>query len=207
MSVKKLEQYHIILASQSPRRKELLGRLHIPFEVLAANGEEKIQDGASMPADTAMNLARQKAEEVYTLKQAECRCTEQPLLVIGADTIVVFQGQILGKPQCREHACEMLHMLSGNMHQVITGVCMIQEIHASRMEKYCFYEMTEVTFMHLTDGEIQEYVDSGDSDDKAGGYGIQGDFSRYVQGIRGDYNTVVGLPLARIYRQLKEMPL
>lgn len=202
-----LEQYHIVLASQSPRRRELFGRLHVPFLVLPAKGEETVQ--GELPEDIVMNLARQKAEEVYGLKKADFEGERQPLLVIGADTIVVFEKRILGKPQSRENACEMLRMLSGKSHQVYTGVCILRELQSGmggqthRQAKCCFFEKTDVSFAELTDEEIWEYIDSGDSFDKAGGYGIQGDFSVYVRGISGDYNNVVGLPLARLYQELK----
>ncbi len=197
-----LEQYHIVLASQSPRRRELLGRLHIPFDILPAKGEEKVQDGS--PENVVMDLARQKAVEVYDLKQDDSGM-EKPLFVIGADTIVVFAGQILGKPRDREHAYEMLRMLSGTTHQVYTGVCLIQGGAASEAVEHCFYEKTDVNFALLTDEEIWDYIDSGDSFDKAGGYGIQGDFAVYVKEIHGDYNNVVGLPVARLYQEMKGM--
>lgn len=190
-----LEMYHIILASQSPRRRELLGRLHIPFEVVPAVGEEKAH--GESPQDIVMHLARQKAEEVYFSKQKAC--DGSPLLVIGADTIVVFENQVLGKPGDRDSAYAMLDMLSGNTHQVYTGVCIMKgdTVH-------CFYEKTDVTFARLTAEELWAYIDSGDSFDKAGGYGIQGDFAVYVKEISGDYNNVVGLPVARLYQELKE---
>lgn len=197
-----LEQYHIVLASQSPRRRELLGRLHLPFSVLPAKGEEKVQDGS--PDNIVMDLARQKAAEVYALKQDDSG-REKPLFIMGADTIVVYDNQILGKPQDREHAYEMLRMLSGTTHQVYTGVCMIREDIASEAVEHCFYEITDVSFAQLTDEEIWDYIDSGDSFDKAGGYGIQGDFAVYVKEIHGDYNNVVGLPVARLYQEMKGM--
>ena len=197
-----LEQYQIVLASQSPRRKELLGRLHIPFSVLPAKGEEKIQDGS--PETIVMDLAKQKAAEIYGFKQGE-NDREKPLFIIGADTIVVFEGQILGKPQDREHAYEMLRMLSGNTHQVYTGVCLIQENVGSEEVEHYFYEKTDVSFTQLTDEEIWDYIGSGDSFDKAGGYGVQGDFAVYVREIQGDYNNVVGLPVARLYQEMKGM--
>lgn len=192
-----LEQYQIVLASQSPRRKELLGKLNISYEVMPAKGEEKLYGDA--PEKVVMNLASQKAKEVYELKTRNTGGTGLPLLVIGADTIVVYEGQILGKPKDREEAQAMLHMLSGKTHQVYTGVCVVTET------QHCFYEKTDVTFAKLTDEEIEDYVDSGDSFDKAGGYGIQGDFAVYVKEIRGDYNNVVGLPVARLYQELKEL--
>lgn len=197
----RLEKYHIVLASQSPRRRELFGRLHIPFEVLPATGEEEMH--GDLPEEIVMHLARQKAEEVYALKQDDRERAEQPLLLIGADTIVVFGDQILGKPQDRQHAYEMLSMLSGQTHQVYTGICIVTGMPGAEPRKHCFYEQTDVTFVRLTEEEIWAYIDSGDPFDKAGGYGIQGDFSLYVEAIRGSYNNVVGLPVARLYQELK----
>lgn len=197
-----LEQYHIVLASQSPRRQELLGRLHLSFSVLPAKGEEKVQDGT--PENVVMDLARQKAAEVFALKLDDDG-REKPLFIIGADTIVVFDNQILGKPRDREHAYEMLRMLSGRTHQVYTGVCLIRGSAMSEAVEHCFYEKTDVSFASLTDEEIWDYIDSGDSFDKAGGYGIQGDFAVYVKEIHGDYNNVVGLPVARLYQEMKGM--
>lgn len=196
-----LEQYHIVLASQSPRRKELLGRLHIPFSVLPAKREEIIQDGP--PEIVVMDLAKQKAAEIYDLKRDDDR--EKARFIIAADTIVVFAGQILGKPRDREHAYEMLRMLSGTTHQVYTGVCLIREDVGSEAVEHCFYEKTDVRFARLTEEEIWDYIDSGDPFDKAGGYGIQGDFAVYVREIQGDYNNVVGLPVARLYQEMKGM--
>lgn len=197
-----LEQYQIILASQSPRRKELLGRLHIPFSVLPAKGEEKMQDGS--PENIVMDLAKQKAVEIYGLKQSD-NDREKLRFIISADTIVVYEGQILGKPRDREHAYEMLRMLSGNTHQVYTGVCLIREGVELETVEHCFYEKTDVSFASLTDEEIWDYIDSGDPFDKAGGYGIQGDFAVYVTEIRGNYNNVVGLPVACLYQEMKGM--
>lgn len=198
-----LERYHIVLASQSPRRRELLGRLNVVYEVLAAKGEEQIHGGS--PEEIVVHLARQKAEEVYELKKGNGDCEEQPLLVIGADTIVVYENQILGKPQGKVDAYEMLHMLSGKKHQVYTGVCIVRETVAAEVQRHCFYEKTDVVFARLSDTEIWDYINSGDCFDKAGGYGIQGDFAAYVKGINGDYNNVVGLPVARLYQELKEL--
>lgn len=192
-----LKQYQIVLASQSPRRKELLGKLNVTYEVLPAKGEEKLC--GDTPEKVVMHLASRKAKEVYEMKTGNIDGAGLPLLVIGADTIVVYDGQILGKPGNREEAMSMLRMLSGKTHQVYTGVCIMTE------KQHCFYEKTDVTFAKLTDEEIWEYIDSGDSFDKAGGYGIQGDFAVYVKEIHGDYNNVVGLPVARLYKELKEL--
>ncbi len=205
MLQKILENYQIVLASQSPRRKELLGRLHLPFEILPATGEEQIH--AVSPEKVVLELARQKADEVYLRKQDDGSCDQRRLLVIGADTIVVYQNQILGKPQSREHACKMLHLLSGTTHQVYTGICIILDSSKGEVIRHSFYEKTEVSFAALSEEEILHYIESGDPFDKAGSYGIQGDFAVYVRGINGDYNNVVGLPVARLYQELKTILL
>lgn len=199
------EKYQIVLASQSPRRKELLERLHLPFEIIPARGEEQIH--ADQPENVVLELARQKADEVYLRKQDDNSCDQWYLLVIGADTIVVYQNQILGKPRSREHAYEMLHMLSGTTHQVYTGICIVLGSCDGEVKRHQFYEKTEVAFAALTDEEILHYIESGDPFDKAGAYGIQGDFAVYVRGISGDYNNVVGLPVARLYQELKRILL
>lgn len=200
---KALEKYQVVLASQSPRRKELLGKLRLPFEILPAKGEEKIS--GHEPERAVMGLARQKAEEVYHCKKEEKDSVDRLFLVIGADTVVAYQNQILGKPRDREQACEMLHLLSGSTHQVYTGMCIVRDIPGGGMTHYSFYEKTDVKFVRLSDAEIRGYIDSGDPFDKAGGYGIQGEFAVYVQGICGDYNNVVGMPVARLYQELKRI--
>lgn len=198
-----LEKYQIVLASQSPRRKELLGRLHLPFEIIPARGEEQVH--ADRPENVVLELARQKADEVYLRKHDNKSCDQRHLLVIGADTIVVYQNQILGKPRSREHAYEMLHMLSGTAHQVYTGICIVLDSRNGEVIRHQFYEKTEVVFAALMDEEIIHYIKSGDPFDKAGAYGIQGDFAVYVREISGDYNNVVGLPIARLYQELKRI--
>lgn len=178
-----------ILASKSPRRRELLAQAGYTFAIEPAVGEE-VKVGSSTD-EIVINLARQKAEKVYHKHEGEL------VLVIGADTIVVYEGEILGKPADRADAKRMLSMLSGKTHQVFTGVCLIGE------QIKTFYERTDVTFYDLTDDEIEKYVMSGDCDDKAGAYGIQGAFAIHVRRIDGDYNNVVGLPIARLYQEMK----
>ncbi len=180
----------MILASKSPRRRELLSQAGYTFSIEPAVAEE-IQIGDT-PAEIVMNLAKQKATEIYHQHM------EEDVLVIGADTVVVYNNEILGKPADREDAKRMLAMLSGQTHQVLTGVCLM-----GSMEKV-FYESTDVTFYDLTEEEIDRYVGTGDCDDKAGSYGIQGPFAIYVKAIRGDYNNVVGLPIAKLYQEMKE---
>lgn len=187
----------IILASASPRRRELLTQIGIPFEVIVSNAEENIT--TSVPAELVEQLSLQKAEAVlHTLNAAE------DVLVIGADTVVAADGKILGKPGTAEKAKEMLRLLSGKAHQVYTGVTLYRRNANGDVQIRTFHEETEVLFCEMTDAEIEEYVATGDCMDKAGAYGIQGFCARYIAGIRGDYNNVVGLPVGRLYQEGKD---
>lgn len=197
----------IVLASASPRRKELLTQIGIPFSVQVSTCEEKITESA--PADVVCELSRQKAEDVWQQVRAGGEAAEgakvQPseYLVIGADTVVAYAGEILGKPKDEADACRMLTMLSGNTHEVFTGVTFCYEKDGGK-KVHTFYEQTEVTFYPMSREEIESYVATKDPLDKAGAYGIQGSFAAYIKGIRGDYNNVVGLPIGRLYQEIKE---
>ena len=179
----------LILASQSPRRKELLGLLGLPFEIRASN------------ADETMAPDRDVAEQVALVsrRKAEATPREENSVVIAADTIVVCDEKRLGKPKDREEAIKMLRLLSGRTHQVMTGMTVLWQDKV-----YSCTEVTEVTFRPLTDREITRYVDSGDCMDKAGAYGIQGGGALFVQGIRGDYYNVMGLPVCRLVQVLRQ---
>ncbi len=190
----------IILASASPRRRELLTQMGLEFEVRPSCGEEVITK--ETPAEAVMELAEQKAAEIAALTAKE-RPGEE-ILVIGADTVVVKDHQILGKPEDEEDAVRMLHRLSGDVHQVYTGVCLIV-LGKGQQKTRTFYESTDVHFYPMTNQEILDYVNTGDPMDKAGAYGIQGLCGKYIRGIEGDYNNVVGLPIARLYREMKEL--
>lgn len=177
-----------ILASASPRRKELLQLAGLQFEVHAADTEELILPGQS-PAEAAAGIAREKAAAVAALYPGDC--------VIAADTVVAVDGQILGKPTDCADAARMLRLLSGRAHRVITGVALrLGERELS------FAQETRVRFFPLSEAEISAYVRSGEPMDKAGGYGIQGLGALLVEGIEGDYFNVVGLPVARLMRTL-----
>ena len=182
----------IILASASPRRKELLAKAGIP-----AAGEEKRT--SENPGEAVQQLARDKAEWVAQ-SLAEC---EEGTLVIGSDTIVVFENRILGKPKDRRDAAETLEKLQGNTHQVYTGVTVLER-KACKWVEHTFFESTDVTFYPVSREEIQDYIATGEPMDKAGSYGIQGLFGIYVKGICGDYNNVVGLPVARLFHEMKK---
>ena len=187
----------IILASASPRRKELLAKAGISFTVIPAAGEEKRT--SEDPGEAVQQLARDKAEWVAR-SLAEC---EEGTLVIGSDTIVVFENRILGKPKDRRDAAETLEKLQGNTHQVYTGVTVLER-KAGKWVEHTFFESTDVTFYPVSREEIQDYIATGEPMDKAGAYGIQGAFGVYICGIEGDYNTIVGLPLARVYQEMKK---
>lgn len=182
----------IILASGSPRRRELLAQAGIPFEMVVSNAEEIITK--TDPGEIVEELSRCKAKAVA--EQYPRR------LVLGADTVVVLDGQILGKPKDEKDALRMLGALQGREHQVYTGVTF-----ARGEESYSFHEKTDVRVYPMTEEEMIAYVQSGDCMDKAGAYGIQGSFAVYIRGIDGDYYNVVGLPIGRIWQELKRMPL
>lgn len=180
----------MILASRSPRRRELLGVITKDFKIIPAMGEENIPDGTE-PKDAVIMLARQKAEEIAAVHKNE--------VVVSADTIVVIDNKILGKPHDEAHAAEMLRTLSGRMHTVYTGVCVIFEDGASES----FAERTDVEFYPLTEDEIHDYIASGEPMDKAGAYGIQERGALLVKQISGDFYNVMGLPVAKLARVLK----
>ncbi|MEF2953364.1 MAG: Maf family protein [Blautia sp.] len=186
---------NIILASASPRRWELLERAGIPFTVCPGQGEEQIT--VSDPAEVVEELSEQKAREVF-LK------TEGDILVIGADTVVAVNGKILGKPKDQEEARQMLRSIQGGSHEVYTGVTLLDREEGQERQR-TFHVMTKVVFYPMSEEEIQRYVDTKEPMDKAGAYGIQGKAGIFVREIHGDYNNVVGLPVARLYQELKEM--
>lgn len=181
----------MILASQSPRRKELLGLITEDFRIIPAVGEEVVPEGAS-PENTVLTLSRQKAEEIFEKNKGE--------VIIAADTIVAIDGEILGKPRDEAHAAEMLRKLSGHVHSVFTGVCVIFA-DGSREN---FAEETKVEFYELSEREIADYIATGDPMDKAGAYGIQEKGAANVKGIVGDFYNVMGLPVGRLARILRE---
>lgn len=190
----------IILASASPRRKELLAQIGLEFRTVVSDVEEKIT--RTVPSEIVEELSRQKAEAVLAGLPLG-----QEVLVIGADTIVACGQQILGKPADEGKAMEMLKRLQGNAHQVYTGVTLLLRRAASGdgvVERKTFHEATMVHFYPMTEAEIAGYVSTGDCMDKAGAYGIQGFCARYISGIEGDYNNVVGLPVGRLYQEAKE---
>lgn len=224
----------IILASASPRRRELLTQIGLEFQVVVSNVEETVTETA--PAAVVEELSAQKAEGVLqmlgTQKTSDRKAqVDQPdekddqvfeesdCLIIGSDTIVAVDGQILGKPKDPEDAKRMLRMLQGRAHEVYTGVTVLKvrwdgteqnklgdgdTVPGVQVERRTFHEETKVIFFPMTEEEIETYVASLDPLDKAGAYGIQGFCARYIQGIEGDYNNVVGLPVGRLYQEIKD---
>ena len=184
----------LILASQSPRRKELLSLITQDFEVQVSHVEEKIPSGLQ-PYEAVMHLARIKAEAVAAEMAAQPNA--QPGVVLGADTVVVLDGEIMGKPKDHADCVRMISALSGREHEVLTGVCIVEN---EREES--FYERTAVKFLKLSDEEIQWYASLDEPYDKAGAYGIQGYGSLLIEGICGDYFNVMGLPVAALNRKL-----
>ncbi|MCM1185682.1 MAG: Maf family protein [Lachnoclostridium sp.] len=190
----------IILASASPRRRELLEQIGLHFEVRVSDVEEKAC--AHAPENLVRELSRQKAEAVF--EELSKEKPSEDFLVIGADTIVAYEGRILGKPEDAEDALQMLRLLQGHTHEVYTGVTFFYQGSNGERDKKTFYEVTKVHFYPMSREEIAAYVDTGEPLDKAGAYGIQGIFAKYVKGIEGDYNNVVGLPVGRLYQEIRE---
>lgn len=181
----------LILASQSPRRKMLLEKLGLDFQVIVSEVEEDIPE--ENPVQLVEKLALKKARGVAQKATSG--------LVLGADTVVALEGTILGKPQSKEEAVKMLQLLNGKTHQVITGVALVE---ADGGKSLVDHEITRVTFRNLEPEEIQAYVHTGEPLDKAGGYGIQGLGGLLVEKIEGCYDNVVGLPLTKLYLMLKK---
>lgn len=184
----------IILASASPRRKELLEKAGVAFDIIPSTGEEIIT--ASVPEEIVKELSCCKAHSVAAKM-------EEDMIIIGADTIVAYEGCILGKPRDGEDAVKTLLKLQGNTHQVYTGVTVLRK-EQGEYHPFTFAERTDVTFFPVSEEEIREYVKGGEPMDKAGSYGIQGTFGIYVKSICGDYNNVVGLPVARLLYEMKK---
>ena len=180
----------LILASASPRRKELLGLFHVPFVIRVADIDETMDPNAS-PAHEVGRVSRRKALAVSR---------EDDDVVIAADTIVVCAGQVLGKPHSPEEAVETLKLLSGRDHQVMTGVTVVRGDRAET-----FTEVTDLHFRDLTEKEIRAYVATGEPMDKAGSYGIQGGAALFCSHMAGDYYNVMGLPVCRLGETLRKM--
>lgn len=182
----------IVLASGSPKRRELMEMLDVKdLVIIPAKGEEKPPEGVG-PGELVMALASAKAREVAAARAAGDT-------VIGADTIVWVDGRVLGKPHSEQEAGQMLRLLSGNVHEVYTGVCLIKD-----GEESCQFDVTRVRFRPLSEREIAAYIKTGEPMDKAGAYGAQGKAALFVQSIEGDFFNVMGLPLCMLGEMLKQ---
>ena len=187
----------IILASGSPRRKELLLQIGIVPAIIVSHVEEKIT--SDIPAEVVMSLAEQKAVDV---------AKEMPegTVILGSDTVVAADGKILGKPKSHEEAYEMIRRLAGRSHQVYTGVCLVKKGPEGEADTVVsFYDETDVNVSPMTEKEIREYADSEEPMDKAGSYAVQGFFARYIDGLKGSYANVMGLPVHLVYQELKKL--
>lgn len=221
----------IILASASPRRKELLAQIGLKFEVMPSDVEENPE--STLPQDIVIELSKQKARDVWGkiggndmdgdindmcvtggdnadssgASSTDGRFNHADSLVISADTVVAIEGEILGKPKDEEDAARMLGLLAGKEHQVYTGVTMIWIDGEGKQEEYSFYVCTGVLMYRMNRAEIMEYVYSGEPMDKAGAYAVQGRAAAYIKSIRGEYSNVVGLPVGRLYQEMKAWDL
>ena len=192
----------IILASASPRRKELLRQADLSFKTMPSIKEEKVTK--ETPVEVVEELSYQKAVDICGQLSETMK---EDFVVIGADTVVSCWNKIMGKPKDREEAFDMLWELQGKSHQVYTGVTLAWKYTDEPAMFYTFSECTDVTVFPMTEEEIEKYIDSGEPMDKAGAYAIQGRFAAYIQGICGDYANVVGLPLGRLYQEMKQREL
>ena len=191
----------IILASKSPRRKELLSQVGYTYECVVSEKEENTD--AVQPSDVVKELSQEKAEDVCAKIEKEGQM-EEDCLVIGADTIVAKDSEIFGKPKDTEDAKRMLSALQGREHSVWTGVTLIY-LRDGKKKKKVFAEETKVHMYSMSEQEIEEYIRTKEPEDKAGAYAIQGYAAKFIKKIDGDYNNVVGLPVARIYQELKKL--
>lgn len=184
----------IILASKSPRRRELLDLIHIPYEIIVSEVEEILNPELTIE-EQAKQLSYQKAKAVFDK-------TKGDRAVIGSDTMVIKDKKIYGKPKDEEEAIQMIQELENGTHQVITGLSILIEKEGKYQEEID-YDITEVTINKMTNQEILDWIKSGNAYDKAGAYAIQGEFSKHIEKINGNYATVVGLPIHKVYKILK----
>ena len=186
----------IILASKSPRRKELMDMLNLKYEVIVSDADETLEEGLTIE-EQAKRLSHIKAKTVFTE-------TTGDRIVIGSDTMVIKDGKIYGKPKDEEDAFKILKELNGTKHQVITGLAILVE-KDGKYEEYLDYDITEVHFKNMTDTEIKNWILTGKAMDKAGAYAVQGEFSVFIEKINGNYWAVMGLPIHKVYDILKSL--
>lgn len=189
-------KYRIVLASGSPRRKEILAGIGVSYDVIVSDCDESTE--LTDPAELVKELSCRKAEAV-------AKDLTGPVIVIGADTVVAYGGTILGKPKDRTDAKRMISMLAEDTHQVYTGVSLVIKEETGVRREISFAECSEVEVDAMTDRQIEEYLDTKEGEDKAGSYAVQGIFAVHIKGIKGDYFNIVGLPVAAIYKRLYEI--
>ncbi len=187
--------YQIILASESPRRREIMETMGIEYKVITSNVEESVEE--TVPEEMVQAIARLKTEAVLK-KQRQLEPDCQGVIILGADTMVFYDGHALGKPKDEQDAVRMLSMLSDASHNVITGVSIIIANKYGFEERISFAVSTRVMVMPLTLEQILDYIQTGEPMDKAGAYAIQGRFGIYIKEIAGDYYNIVGFPIAKI---------
>ena len=185
----------LILASQSPRRRELLAQVGIEFEVQISQASEETD--LTAPAEIVEELSKRKAQSVFILHPSD--------IVLGADTIVALGDKIYGKPETYGEAFDMISELAGHVHQVYTGVTLIVRDPDGSLRTRTFHECTDVDVCEMTPEEVEAYISTEEPYDKAGAYGIQGSFGIYIRAIRGCYYNVVGLPISRLYQEMKKL--
>ncbi|HEY9718542.1 MAG TPA: Maf family protein [Trichormus sp.] len=191
----------LILASTSPRRHELIKHLRIPFEIVPS-GIDEVMDSRLEPEKLVASLAEQKAADVYA-KLCQRR-TNETLVVLGADTIVVLDGKFLGKPVDDADAAVMLRQLSGRCHEVYTGVVLLVGANSEQPRRFSTTEQSHVYFHQLSDDEIQAYIATREPMDKAGAYALQGTGSAFVEKIEGCFTNIIGLPIPRVVSLLRQ---
>ena len=184
----------IILASGSPRRKELLNLITNDFEVIVSNSEEIFKENLTIN-EQSMDIAYQKAEAVFNK-------TKGNRLVIGADTIVVKNNQIYGKPKSKEDAVNIINKLQNTEHEVITSICVLID-EDGKIQKYSDCDISKVYVSKMTEKEINDWINTGKAMDKAGAYAIQEEFSRFIDKIEGNYTSIMGLPVSKLYKIIK----
>lgn len=203
--------YKFFLASKSPRRRELMNQIGLEYEVMVSEREEIATE--SVPDEVVKELSLQKAYEIerMLINKTDGKIYEEynkqgfeGVIIIGADTVVSLEGEIMGKPKDKDDAFNMLSKLQGRKHMVSTGVAMVV-IGENGNQVFSFAEDTDVYMYEISDDEIREYIATGEPMDKAGSYGIQGIGAKFISGIHGDYNNVVGLPIGSIYQTLKKI--
>ncbi len=190
----------LILASASPRRRELLKKADIPFTVMPADIEEVIVAGE--PADVAEEISSYKAE--YVAEKLIKEKKQDSFVILSADTIVTVDGKVLGKPRDEEEAFKVLKELQGREHEVYTGVTIAVKHPGKNVHYKQFHEKTRVKIYPVSDEQIRDYISTGEPLDKAGSYAIQGSFAKYIKSIKGDYSNVVGLPVGRVFKELRQ---